>query len=104
MRCRLNGQRAILPCVRRIEPCTRIGQAGLAHHDAGRERSAHSSPDWIMRYAGTDAGVDWTCDIATEIANELGIKPKIALLYSEQSPDSLSKRNDQGKTRPLPPA
>ncbi len=54
--------------------------------------------------AGTDAGVDWTCDIATEIANELGIKPKIALLYSEQSPDSLSKRNDQGKTRPLPPA
>ena len=54
--------------------------------------------------AGTDAGVDWTCEIAMEVANELGIKPRIALLYSEQSTDILKNRNDQGKIRPLPPA
>ena len=54
--------------------------------------------------AGTDAGVDWTCDIVMEVAKELGIKPKIALLYSEQSADILRNRNDQGKIRPLPPA
>src|SRR3984893_10079063 len=32
---------------------------------------------------GTDAGVDWTRDIAIEVARELGITPKIACLYSE---------------------
>src|SRR3990172_11047983 len=54
--------------------------------------------------AGTDAGVDWMCDIVVEIAHELGIAPKIALLYSEQSADVMRQRNDQGKIRPLPPS
>src|SRR6476660_10441699 len=34
--------------------------------------------------AGGDMNLDWTRDIAVEVARELGIKPKIALLYSEQ--------------------
>src|SRR5580692_11932835 len=36
--------------------------------------------------SGTDAGVDWTRDIVIEVARDLGITPKIACLYSEQSP------------------
>src|SRR5262245_8689124 len=43
--------------------------------------------------SGTDAGVDWTRDIAIEVAGELGIAPKIACLYSEQSADDLIERN-----------
>ncbi|MCC6532321.1 MAG: acyclic terpene utilization AtuA family protein [Burkholderiales bacterium] len=54
--------------------------------------------------AGTDAGVDWTCDIVIEVARELAIAPKIALLYSEQSAELLKQRNDQGRIRPLPPS
>jgi hypothetical protein len=54
--------------------------------------------------SGTDAGVDWTCEIAVEIASELGIKPKIALLYSEQSPAEIKKRNDSRDIFPLVPA
>src|SRR5579871_2137211 len=53
--------------------------------------------------AGTDAGVDWTRDIALEIAGELGIAPKIVCLYSEQRPADLVKKNRDGKIRPLPP-
>ena len=53
--------------------------------------------------AGTDSGVDWTCDIVMEVARELNIHPKIALLYSEQSRELLRERNDQHKIRPLPP-
>ena len=53
--------------------------------------------------SGTDAGVDWTRDIAIEVAGELGITPKIACLYSEQTPAELARRNRQGKITPLPP-
>src|SRR5690606_11017854 len=35
--------------------------------------------------AGGDRNVDWTRDIAVEVARELGLSPRIALLYSEQS-------------------
>ena len=54
--------------------------------------------------SGTDAGVDWTTDIAVEVAKSLGIAPRIALLYSEQSPAVIMARNAAGKVRPLPPA
>jgi len=53
--------------------------------------------------AGTDSGVDWTRDIAVEVAGILGIKPKIACLYSEQRPVDLVAKNQQGKITPLPP-
>jgi len=53
--------------------------------------------------AGTDSGVDWTRDIAVEVARELGITPKIACLYSEQTPGDLILKNRQGKVTPLSP-
>jgi hypothetical protein len=52
---------------------------------------------------GTDSGVDWTRDIAMEVARELGITPKVACLYSEQSAAALTAKNRQGKITPLPP-
>ena len=52
---------------------------------------------------GTDAGVDWTRDIAMEVAGELGIAPKIACLYSEQDATALVSKNRQGKVTPLAP-
>lgn len=53
--------------------------------------------------AGGDLNVDWTRDIAIEVAHELGISPKIALLYSEQSKAVLKRKNAQGRIRALPP-
>ena len=35
--------------------------------------------------AGGDLNLDWTRDILVEVTEELGISPKVALLYSEQS-------------------
>jgi hypothetical protein len=54
--------------------------------------------------SGTDAGVDWTADIAVEAARGLGIRPKIALIYSELSREIVKARNAAGRIRPLPPA
>lgn len=54
--------------------------------------------------SGTDAGVDWTAEIAAEVARDLEITPKIALIYSEQTPGVIRARNAAGKIRPLPPA
>jgi hypothetical protein len=53
--------------------------------------------------AGGDAGVDWTAAIARELAAELDLAPRIALLYSEQTAAELKRRNAQGRIRPLPP-
>ncbi|AUW60019.1 3-methylaspartate ammonia-lyase [Sphingobium sp. SCG-1] len=53
--------------------------------------------------AGGDANLNWTRDIAVEIAKELGIQPKIACLYSEQSKEILKAKNAAGKIRPLAP-
>ena len=53
--------------------------------------------------SGTDSGVDWTRDIAIEVAVELSIAPKIACLYSEQKPEDLIRKNHDGKIIPLPP-
>lgn len=51
--------------------------------------------------AGGDAGVNWTRDIAVEVAQELGIKPRIALLYSEQSKEALKRKKAEGKIHAL---
>lgn len=53
--------------------------------------------------AGSDSGVDWTCDIAVEVASDLGIHPKIACLYSEIDGAIIKAKNEAGKIRPLPP-
>src|SRR3979411_2879960 len=53
--------------------------------------------------SGTDSGVDWTRDIAVEVARDLGITPKIACLYSEQTAADLVSKNAQGKITSLPP-
>lgn len=53
--------------------------------------------------AGGDVNVDWTRDILLEIVAELGISPKIALLYSEQTRESIKAFNAAGRIRPLLP-
>lgn len=53
--------------------------------------------------AGGDMNVDWTRDIVLEVATELGIQPRIAILYSEQDKAVLKARNAGGKIRPLAP-
>jgi hypothetical protein len=53
--------------------------------------------------AGGDMNVNWTRDIVIEVAGELGIRPKIALLYSELSKDTVKARNAAGRIKPLPP-
>jgi hypothetical protein len=53
--------------------------------------------------AGGDLNLDWTRDIALEVARELDIRPRIALLYSEQSRETIKAKNAAGRIRPLPP-
>jgi hypothetical protein len=53
--------------------------------------------------AGGDLNVDWTVDIVQEIARDHGYRPKIAVLYSEQSAAIIKAKNAEGKVRPLPP-
>ena len=53
--------------------------------------------------AGGDKNLDWTRDIVVEVAGDLGISPRIALLYSEQDKDVLKARNAAGKIQPLAP-
>lgn len=53
--------------------------------------------------AGGDLNLDWTRDIALEIAAELGMNPRIALLRSEQSRETVKGLNGEGRVRPLPP-
>jgi hypothetical protein len=54
--------------------------------------------------AGGDRNVDWTRDIVLDIAREFGLKPKIAVLYSEQDKAKLKAKNAAGKIRPLEPS
>ena len=53
--------------------------------------------------SGCDAALDWTRDIAVEIARELGLRPRIALLYSEQQPDTIEALAGKGRIAPLSP-
>lgn len=54
--------------------------------------------------AGGDDGVNWTRDIVCEVARELGLKPRIALLYTEQRKDVLKRKRTEGKIRALAPS
>jgi hypothetical protein len=53
--------------------------------------------------SGCDIALDWTRDIALEIAREEGLAPRIALLYSEQSSGQLTARAAEGRIAPLAP-
>ena len=53
--------------------------------------------------AGADENLAWARDILLEIAEELGIAPRIALLHSEVSKDQLKALNAADRVRPLPP-
>ncbi|WP_180902571.1 acyclic terpene utilization AtuA family protein [Martelella soudanensis] len=54
--------------------------------------------------AGTDAGVDWTHAIVMEIAAELKVSPKVALIYSEQSKKTVLQKLSDGKISALAPS
>ena len=54
--------------------------------------------------AGGDMNVDWLLGIALEIAQELAITPRIAVLYSEQDKQALKSSNARGRIHPLPPS
>jgi Acyclic terpene utilisation family protein AtuA len=53
--------------------------------------------------SGNDAALDWMRDIALEIAREHGLHPRIALLYSEQSPALMKNKAAAGRITPLAP-
>jgi hypothetical protein len=54
--------------------------------------------------SGCDQAVDWTLEIVEEIAREEGMRPKIAVLYSEQDKAVLKAKAAAGLVAPLPPA
>lgn len=53
--------------------------------------------------SGCDQALDWTRDIALEIAHEHGLSPRIAVLYSEQEPQQIARSAADGKVTPLAP-
>ena len=53
--------------------------------------------------SGCDVALDWTRDIALEIARENDLHPRIALLYSEQSPVLMREKAKAGRITPLAP-
>jgi len=53
--------------------------------------------------SGCDEAVDWTLEIVQEVAGELGLRPRIAVLYSEQDKATLKAKNTAGLVRALPP-
>ena len=53
--------------------------------------------------SGCDMALDWMLDIAIEVAKEQQSSPRIALLYSEQSPAELLRRAQEGQISPLAP-
>lgn len=53
--------------------------------------------------SGSDMALDWTRDLALEIAREERLHPRIALLYSEQAPALMAQRAEQGAIHPLAP-
>lgn len=53
--------------------------------------------------AGGDINLDWTRDIVLELADEMGMSPRIALLRCEQDRKAVKELNAAGRVKPLPP-
>ena len=53
--------------------------------------------------SGGNLALEWTRDVALEIAREHGLSPRIALIYSEQSPEAMIGKAREGKISPLAP-
>lgn len=51
--------------------------------------------------AGRDDGVDWTCDLLREIADEEALAFELGRVYSEQAPEELHEARRAGRTDPL---
>jgi hypothetical protein len=75
----------------------------LAHLMAAQHKAKIPILIGTSGQAGGDANVNWTRDIAIEIARENGYTPKIAVLYSEQSHQVIKQKLAQGKISNLPP-
>jgi hypothetical protein len=54
--------------------------------------------------SGNDIALAWVRDIVVEVAEELSIGPRIALLQSEQDPAVIKAKNAQGRIHPLQPS
>ena len=54
--------------------------------------------------SGTDMGVDWTFEILKEVAQELAMNPRVALLYCEQDTTRLVQDLVDNRIQPLAPA
>lgn len=54
--------------------------------------------------SGADAALHWTRDIVLEVAREQGLTPRIAVISSEQSRETIKARNAAGRIKPLPPS
>jgi hypothetical protein len=53
--------------------------------------------------SGTDAGVDWVADMVLKIAQENGLKLRLARIYSEQNAANLTGALRAGRIKPLAP-
>lgn len=53
--------------------------------------------------SGCDSSLNWTCNIALEIARENGWSPRIAVLHSEQESQLVADLAAQGRVEPLSP-
>lgn len=51
--------------------------------------------------SGTDMGLDWTHDIVRKLSHELGLSPRVALLYSEQDKAVLARRLAEDRLHPI---
>ncbi len=54
--------------------------------------------------AGGRLNLDWTRDIVLEVARELGVSPRIAMIHCEQDKATVKRLNAEGRITPLPPS
>ncbi len=54
--------------------------------------------------AGGDLNLAWTRDIVLEVAGELNMAPKIALIHCEQERETIKRLNAEGRISPLAPS